>query len=533
VKTMTDGKGSTATFTYDPLNRITQISYSDGGYVTYTYDLDGNLTARKDDANGTVNYTWDSMNRLTKETPPPPRAVDTYTYDLTSNIATVGDDGGTTTYAYDAVNMVTSVTDPNGAKTTFSYDDPRDTFRTKTVYPNGVTMQVTPDGSSRIKEIKATKGATTLTSFTYTYLAGTKDTALRQSVTDKAGVTTTYTYDPVNRLTKADASTGTDYAYGYDPNSNLTSKTIDASITNLTYNAANELTSSGGTTYTYDGAGNLTGSSAGLSASYNAKNQTTSITPPGGAAVPMGYQDADQTKRISRGDLNFDDNVLGLSVEWSKGGKSSSTFYTRDNLGTLVSERAPAGSYYYLFDGLGSVVGLTDASGNQVASYTYEPYGKQTSAEPAVANPWRFAAGYFDSPTGLTKFGTRYYDSNVMRWTQQDPERGDLSDPITLNPYAYVAGNPVNLTDPTGEFFMVIIAAVVIVSLTAPIIMNVAAGAKATYANDPAARRSALDLQRRTAPYLSWNVQAKSGGPPVPPYRLPPPEWYRAPWYPV
>jgi RHS repeat-associated protein len=168
----------------------------------------------------------------------------------------------------------------------------------------------------------------------------------------------------------------------------------------------------------------------------------------------VGYQDADQTKRISRGDLNFDDNVLGLSVEWSKGGKSSSTFYTRDNLGTLVSERAPAGSYYYLFDGLGSVVGLTDASGNQVASYSYEPYGKQPSPEPSVANPWCFAAGYFDSPTGLTKFGTRYYDPNVMRWTQQDPKLGDLEDPVSLNRYEYAGDNPTSNIDPTGEFFI-------------------------------------------------------------------------------
>jgi RHS repeat-associated protein len=43
-------------------------------------------------------------------------------------------------------------------------------------------------------------------------------------------------------------------------------------------------------------------------------------------------------------------------------------------------------------------------------------------------NPWKFAAGYLDSSTGLYKFGTRYYDPTLGRWTQQDPVGGSLGD---------------------------------------------------------------------------------------------------------
>jgi RHS repeat-associated protein len=39
----------------------------------------------------------------------------------------------------------------------------------------------------------------------------------------------------------------------------------------------------------------------------------------------------------------------------------------------------------------------------------------------AAANPFRYAGGYFDADTRLTKFGARYYDPNVGRWTHQDP----------------------------------------------------------------------------------------------------------------
>ncbi len=51
---------------------------------------------------------------------------------------------------------------------------------------------------------------------------------------------------------------------------------------------SHELTAAGSTTYSYDANGNLTGNSAGLSLSYNALNQTASITPPGGSAIAPG-----------------------------------------------------------------------------------------------------------------------------------------------------------------------------------------------------------------------------------------------------
>jgi len=69
-----------------------------------------------------------------------------------------------------------------------------------------------------------------------------------------------------------------------------------------------------------------------------------------------------------------------------------------------------------------------------------------------VANPWRFAGGYFDSSTRLYKFGTRYYNPGFGRWSQQDPLRGQLNDPTSLNRYVYVGDDPVNLTDLSGAY---------------------------------------------------------------------------------
>jgi RHS repeat-associated protein len=106
---------------------------------------------------------------------------------------------------------------------------------------------------------------------------------------------------------------------------------------------------------------------------------------------------------------------------------------------------------YYLFDGLGSVAATTDASGNLVKRYSYEPYGQEISPASGDPNPWRYASGYFDKSTGMLKFGTRYYMPDVMRWTQRDPVRGMPANPMSLNAYLYSSCNPINLTDPSGR----------------------------------------------------------------------------------
>jgi RHS repeat-associated protein len=162
---------------------------------------------------------------------------------------------------------------------------------------------------------------------------------------------------------------------------------------------------------------------------------------PGTALAPLAYTGQGQTQRTQAGSTSFVNSALGVASTTSSGSTDS---YTRDHQGTLVSLRAASGSrYYYLMDGLGSVVGLVNASGSKVNSYSYDPYGTQLSASGTVANPWRYASGQLDGQTGLTKFGARYYDPALGRFTQRDPSGRDL-------PYAYAGCNPVNRTDPTG-----------------------------------------------------------------------------------
>jgi hypothetical protein len=51
----------------------------------------------------------------------------------------------------------------------------------------------------------------------------------------------------------------------------------------------------------------------------------------------------------------------------------------------------------------------------------------------------------------LYKFGTRYYDPTLGRWTQQDPVAGSLRDLNSANRYTYAGDDPVNAVDPSGR----------------------------------------------------------------------------------
>jgi len=417
------------------------VSFAGGASVDRDYDADGDLT-KVTDATGITTFAYDKMDRQTRKTLPDNTQL-RYDYDHNGNLVSYSDAGGQVGYTYNQVNLLTELLEPGAATPVrFGYDNAN--RRTTTTYPTtpATVMTIGYDHSGRQTSVTATAGTATLSSFTYSYQKNSADTALRQSMTDLSG-TTSYTYDGLDRLTGA-SGPGLSRSYGYDIDFNRTSKTENGTTTSYGYNAANQLTTVNGTaTYGYDGNGNLTGG-GGWSLSYNAKDQTTSITKPGGSALaPLAYAGQDQTERTQAGPTSFATSALGLSSATSSG---SSDFYTRDANGTLVSLRASSGArFYYLLDGLGSVIGLVNATASKVNSYSYDPSGVQLSATEAVANPWRYAAGFLDAQTGLTKFGTRYYDPSLGRFTQRDPSGRDL-------PYAYAGCDPTDSTDPTGAW---------------------------------------------------------------------------------
>jgi RHS repeat-associated protein len=479
--TVTDGKSQKSTYSYDTLDRVTQILYngatncipSNGNCITYGYDADGNRSSLVDQS-GTTSYYFDALNRMTTESLPgsgyacsgsSPSGL-TYTYDGVGNLLTSCDSGGTTTYAYDHDYRLASIAEPGGncggtpsLCTTFGYNS--DGNRTSVTFPGGATQTTVYDNDQNVSSVvgKSSTG-TTLTSFAYTYVNGSNDTPLVQTTTENDAVaanTYTYSYDALNRLTGASVTsgTGTSYSYSYDSDGNILKRVAGSATTSYGFNTADQLcwayagtssnacasTPSGATTYTFDGNGNETGSSAGASFSYNPKNQTTSITYGGTTLGSLAYTDGGQQQRISAGSSSFTNEMGGTGISISG---SSSTYYMLDPGGNVLGERIGSTHYYFLTDQLGSVVAVISGDGQTVSDrYGYDAYGHTSYSSGSVSNPFGFVGGYTDA-TGLIHFGARYYDPSTARWTQVDPIRSGFS------PYSYAYVDPLNYTDRTG-----------------------------------------------------------------------------------
>ena len=79
-----------------------------------------------------------------------------------------------------------------------------------------------------------------------------------------------------------------------------------------------------------------------------------------------------------------------------------------------------------------------------VITRDYDSYGNPTVIGGTARSPFGYSGEYTDNESGLVYLRARYYDPP----TQQFLSRDTL---LTQLPYAYVNGNPLNFTDPSGH----------------------------------------------------------------------------------
>src|SRR5215472_15172154 len=471
--TATDGAGRVTTYGYDADSRVTSASYSDGTTtVTYTYDGSGNVIQRTD-ASGITTYTYDLANRLLTVANTANGKTVTYTYDPAGNLTSVSDGGGTRNYTYDSRNLLTSMTTGNGTLDNFSYD--KDGRRTATFFntvPGNATWAARTttayDKTGRITRLSTAVNSTPGnlvfdTSYCYSpFVTGQScptasfatDTGLLQYATNNlTGTVSVYSYSKANRLAKATNINGHTFAYTYDADGNRTSVKTDGTTTqSLTYNSANQISSSG---YAYDGAGNMT-ASPGASYTYNAAEQMTSSTVNGTTSAHV-YAGTGQRELTSAGTNQF---VWGRNDQYGQPrlqsfntGGISQVYAERDGSGTPLGLHNAGNDFYLVLDNLGSVVAVVNTVGTVVARYSYDPYGNALSVDESglgQPNIIRYTGGALDQTTGLTKLGQRYYNPATGAFTQQDANQ-ILANPGNGNLYAYAADNPATYIDPTGQ----------------------------------------------------------------------------------
>ena len=488
LKTATDGKGDTTTYTYDNADRITNVAYSDSTpSVSYVYDANGHPTQRTD-ASGTTTYTYDDLGHLLTVHNSADGNTVTSTYDLAGALASSTDGLGTVTYTYDAAHQLTQMAYPQSGTTQYAvFANNSDGKRTDVWLQSNSTHTVWAahehygyDTSGRITSALGENGPasspTAVENETLCYTSGTTGTSCTAgtTTTDRtnvqwtndtvSGEKNTYTYDDHNRLTKDVVTGGSNprtYSFGYDVAGNRTSSSVTGtspSSQSLTYNAANQITSTG---YTYDDAGNLTVSPT-RSATFNAAGQQTSTTI-GSTTTTYSYAGTSNNEQLVENNPNSpfsysygrtDTNGQPI-IDSVKAGIDPAYIMSDPTGQPIMLQTKSAVTCLYLFDGIGNPIGLSTSYSTTSYALRFDPYGASTRTDGTSpnggtdANPYLFQNGIQDRFTHEIRFGQRYYNTTTGNWTQQDALNAPL-DPSNANRYEYAADDPIDLSDPNG-----------------------------------------------------------------------------------
>ncbi len=247
--------GDIIEYSYDASGRLTHIYYPSGEEVSYAYDASGNRTSMTD-WHGTTMYTYDRLNHLQSVKYPEISAI-SYEYDKTGKITKITyPSQDQVSYVYDSDGRLTGVTASSGT-TSYQYDNTTNNLKKKTL-PNGVSTDYSYDLAKRVTDVANKKSDGSVIS-SYRYIYDSNNNITQETETTASGTTTkNYTYDKLNRLTRADYSDGTFEAYTYDAMGNRLTMTTSTGTTNYSYDFDNRLLSAGDTHFLYDKSGNLT-----------------------------------------------------------------------------------------------------------------------------------------------------------------------------------------------------------------------------------------------------------------------------------
>ena len=426
---------------YDSAGRLSSVNYYDATgaaveTVTTTYDADSKVTGVSMAGTGySSSATYDVLDRPTASSQSGPAGTlsTTATYDVAdlvtaSTWSAFGLSRSTeTTYAKTGEMKKMTVHDGStSAPTTTDWYFAFDVAGNMTRAASGLSSHlVTYDAAGRLSALRlgradgvdavadwATQrleydGWERLASSSIDYETGTDasetfsyDAAGRIETWSRTGFgqgSASYTFDAAGNLTAKTVGTTTT-AYSYNAGNQLTTETVGASVTTHSYDEFGRLTHSSApaeeTTYTYDALGHLSqigsdDTTATYSYGISGMRERKSVTTPTGTRVTESVWSGMQLLA----ERDFD----GTTYEYVYGAGVPLELVVTPGPG--LTGAGIAKRYAYQTDAGGSVIGITDASGAEIARYAYDPFGNPTATsgtDPVAArNPLRYRGYYY------------------------------------------------------------------------------------------------------------------------------------------
>ena len=488
-------------YTYDLAGRMSRLEESTGyGVGNIVYDKNNNLTnymSEVKDGQLKLAYmtklTYNNMNALTSLQVQPEG----------------GYESGTIRYGYDGlgrmnIKKVTLDSADNTLQTTYTYKAWTDTDGTglRTLRPSTTT-------------ISGTLGNSSVNTSYFTVFLGDGNIKYQRVTENGAERKTSFAYDDLGQLTRAQTNSEAAYTYAYDGGGNLTSSSLDGAYTSsYSYdeNFSDLLTGytktlSDGTVqsraYTYTAAnGNTFVNPTTIQKSTNgAPTDTLQLSWREGRVLSSVHQNAGQIRYEYNGDglrtyregtdgsrwyyyyngsqleyvklTDSSGNVTGvLRYIYNSSGQAEYVMYIKSS---SIANPKTYDLYYILRDNLGSITKLIKtrkATSSSVtatleiaAEYTYDPYGTVLNIRnvngDAIAslNQLMYKDYIYDSDTGWYYLQSRYYDPEVGRFINGDGQVND--DILGSNSFAYCGNNPINRADSNGESWWIVANAVV------------------------------------------------------------------------
>ena len=447
-------------YSYAPNNGpLTKISYGNGDVQEILYDKEGRIKSRRWNGQSTdaVRYEYDDYGTLEKETDLVNGRIDKDQYDMTGrliqsttlekNTGASGEPTVANTHtvqsleigydSYNRVNRLVQSLETAKTKTGFVYGD-----ASKAQRP-GLSYGLTVDGTQR--QSLAYDAMARCTKETVTLPGGQK----RENC---------FTYGTLRHLTDTDSL----------PEGAVSTVQTQDLFTYHTDGWKDQLLSWNGKSYAYDAGGNPT-VLRGMALTWGEGRRLKRIAATAGE-VTFAYDSDGKRVKKTNGNTEtkyyYNGSTLSGLVRTTTGntGTTKTTVqfvYDAEGKPFLLRLNGKT-DYFYLYNGLGDVVGLVDSSNKVVVRYQYNSWGKVTSSEDtsgvslATLNPFCYRKYVYDPETGLYCLGSRYYDPEVGRFVNADDTDVIFAKPQELyhkNLYVYCYNNPVVRRDIQGYFW--------------------------------------------------------------------------------